>query len=825
MAYKTIHDLTAVAAAAAADEIELWRAANADTRKITRTDFLGGLDTEVADARTRIPYALGSPPTALGDTIEYLAGGAANVKAYGAVGDGVTDDSTAIQAALDAHDLIYFPPGDYVLQSSLEVPDGKTIYALGGATLHPTFASSGGISALVVQGSNVTIRNLSIVGTSSFDNGILIDLDAGDLSNIRIDQCAFSELKDAIQIKAITIAGRTLSDLWITDNRFTEIEEKIVDMVVSHGAFGEVYSMEDIHIERNYMADCGEDSSKPGGGEGGGFTGVIYIGGLTSVKHFFLRDNTCLRVSPQLFAMSNGTFPFNPRTHFVVTGNIVDQEGSAVICNMSYTFSDIENLIFSDNSCHYVDYEHCFMRNCRNFKVSNSHFSRGNVGVAAMELAGIADPTPLGERCFGTIDGCTFDDMECPSSVNDGNKAIDVKGDGAEVTITNCRFTRRTGTKGQVGITSAYYSVAANQNARYAIAYDTVNYSWVQRTGNEYSLHSASGGDPLIRRPVHLYEDGTLMTAGTIDSLAAGQWGFGDSDSLGYYTIYVRTGDGAAPTSLEISAGLVRIGINITGCQFERVGTAINVTSGGSASYPAHGKVVNCTFKRCTVGASFSASLDSLVMGCSFDSCRTDVRLSGSALGFRALHNTHSNTNPTDVTTSNLFGAYVIDAGSGYSLWSIIGCTFRNVRRIHQLSSGALAPRQRMVIFRDNDVDTGVSTGAPSGAGVITMITNAQKVLAQATGAPTGGDDWTLGDTVLNSEPSPGEAFGWVGTADTDYSAVLPVQATAHFRENAGSPSGVLTPLFKGEEVFDTTSNVWWKSNGTGSAQWKQISN
>jgi len=51
--------------------------------------------------------------------------------AYGAVGDGVTDDTTAIQAALAAKKHIYFPPGTYLVSSSLVLTSGHTLRGAG----------------------------------------------------------------------------------------------------------------------------------------------------------------------------------------------------------------------------------------------------------------------------------------------------------------------------------------------------------------------------------------------------------------------------------------------------------------------------------------------------------------------------------------------------------------------------------------------------------------------------------------------------------------------------------------------------------------------
>jgi polygalacturonase len=58
-----------------------------------------------------------------------------NVRAFGAAGDGVTDDTNAIQAAIDAGTRLYFPTGTYVV-NQLFISDASDVVLYGyGATL------------------------------------------------------------------------------------------------------------------------------------------------------------------------------------------------------------------------------------------------------------------------------------------------------------------------------------------------------------------------------------------------------------------------------------------------------------------------------------------------------------------------------------------------------------------------------------------------------------------------------------------------------------------------------------------------------------------
>ncbi len=63
---------------------------------------------------------------------------AMNVRHYGAKGDGTTDDTTAIQSALNAcseGDILYFPYGTYLISSALLIKCGKLTIDLGNSTI------------------------------------------------------------------------------------------------------------------------------------------------------------------------------------------------------------------------------------------------------------------------------------------------------------------------------------------------------------------------------------------------------------------------------------------------------------------------------------------------------------------------------------------------------------------------------------------------------------------------------------------------------------------------------------------------------------------
>jgi len=101
--------------------------------------------TVLSEASAKALFETGDKPTQqdfedLFDTLQVRPGPVFNVSAFGAKGDGTTDDSAAILAAVSARQAlgqgtVYFPEGIYVLSTAITLVSGDTLHGTKGSVI------------------------------------------------------------------------------------------------------------------------------------------------------------------------------------------------------------------------------------------------------------------------------------------------------------------------------------------------------------------------------------------------------------------------------------------------------------------------------------------------------------------------------------------------------------------------------------------------------------------------------------------------------------------------------------------------------------------
>lgn len=190
----------------------------------------------------------------IGDTLEAVQERllqTISVKDFGAVGDGVADDTAAIQAALDAADdaggaKVFVVAGTYLISSELTIYSGTTLVGYGRPKIKQ---ETNGERALVASdASNVTVSGIVFEGVGSAtafnaDYG-LIDFTAtvlGGSKNIVVENCEVFNAYSAIS--CVRVDG-----LWIQRN--------IVRNFLLYGVLAS--SSSNFHIDGNNIFDCEE---------------------------------------------------------------------------------------------------------------------------------------------------------------------------------------------------------------------------------------------------------------------------------------------------------------------------------------------------------------------------------------------------------------------------------------------------------------------------------------------------------------------------------------------------------------------------------------
>jgi Pectate lyase superfamily protein len=115
-----------------------------------------------------------------------------SVKDFGAVGDGVTDDKAAIQAALNAVDTVQFPDGTYLLGSKVNLNSNNVLIGSGATILWNASSFANAIEGSAVT--NVAIEGLKFESSMAVTASETYGIKVTDCQQVKVTNCQSSSV-------------------------------------------------------------------------------------------------------------------------------------------------------------------------------------------------------------------------------------------------------------------------------------------------------------------------------------------------------------------------------------------------------------------------------------------------------------------------------------------------------------------------------------------------------------------------------------------------------------------------------------------------------
>ena len=471
---------------------------------------------------------------------------------YGATGDGTTDDTAAIQAAIDAAKhysnpkTLLFPEGDYKITSPLNIDRRISIMGVGaGSQIYQSADEHLFYMDPYIPGaiSHIFVRDLALGSAATSSGKALIYMS-------RVSRSRFENITITGSYYGIYMEGCLL-------NTFVDIQGGFIS-----GFFGSL-STNQYYI---YMTDDGSYWCN----------GNTFISPRLEVGNwgFYIDANgqqgnfNILGGVVQGGASSKGIYVDGVAAPFSIRG--IHMEG----VNVGLTIANSSKGTIAD--CLLADVD---IKNSKGIKILNS--STGNISVDAdswlIHIDNLRYSGGFSMKGFQSIverlHNANHEFMKyggiqnySPRNIVDGSLEVwsgglplgfSKWGNGAVVTQENSivKF-GNSSAKVSIGSDPAHttallsYLVDYNKYARLdPTNYRSATYKWTASAGgtSEYYCELSGDGDPSIAKPKALLINNIVATEGTVGSLNAGEWDYGDNDSLGYSTLYARLSDDTDP--------------------------------------------------------------------------------------------------------------------------------------------------------------------------------------------------------------------------------------------------------------------------------------
>ncbi|MCZ2099176.1 MAG: glycoside hydrolase family 55 protein, partial [Anaerolineae bacterium] len=532
-------------AAEAAGAVSALADSIADTTGVAKGDALVGVKSVLVGA--------------VGRTLHDVLSERVSVKDFGAVGDGAADDTTAFENALAALTALgtykrklFVPAGAYKITTGLVVPNRVEIEGECRDSTRLLFALSAPGTCITLLGTSgdklrSALRNIRVDGancTGASVVGVLCNWVVGSLPLIEgVDINGGYESGGAGTGLSTGLAFENAGNNWIVNFRDVGVEgcrEHSLVIDSSPDGFANIINFFGCRFENSkgrnvYLKGPADDiSSFQINFIGCTIEGASYQN--TGINESIYAEGCGVNFSNCWFE-SHGT-PNWPAYEINVAATARVNFHSCNWAWSKYAVHAAGQVVFSGLNSLRTDSGGVYVPNGGRLAV------KGEMVYLGAGTPLIGDTSGTVERISDTVVAKTAN-----ATITTAELGSVISNSGAKAGITLTLPTGLSG--GSLRVVNAPLSIRNSA------------FEWHLSGGGtgEYYLTGPGGTDPNIAVPARLYSYGAERTKGTVGSLSAPTWGYGDNDTLGFNTVYYRDG-GGDPDAFE--AHTIVIGYPIT---------------------------------------------------------------------------------------------------------------------------------------------------------------------------------------------------------------------------------------------------------------------
>jgi parallel beta-helix repeat protein len=330
----------------------------------------GGIDA--AQVSYDPPFVDSVPTNVEAKLAQYVS-----VKDFGAVGNGIVDDTTAIQNALDATNNLYFPEGNYKITSALVMDDNHYLIGAGYGNSVITQATTDQYALRATGKTGITVKSLKVVGTAD-----------GVADGVYFTGCSYCVVENC-QVTDFGHNGINFISSSYCEANNNRCERNLIGGINTAGTLvaKSLYNK----IIGNYLYDNSLSSNYG--------AGILLFG---NADHCIVQNNVCVENQSFGILLSDGSFNVitsNDCRNNIYSGIGIHYDDNANFCNFN---------VISNNTCESND-EHgivCQSNSSLNDLqvghsiVGNQCISNGTTGGKGIYLAsGIRDFVVSGNVC------------------------------------------------------------------------------------------------------------------------------------------------------------------------------------------------------------------------------------------------------------------------------------------------------------------------------------------------------------------------------------------------------------------------------------------